>query len=328
MDKKIKVSVNIPAYNEEGCIGKAIESVLAQDYDDFELIIVDDGSQDNTAKIIKKYRDHPKVRCYFRKKHKGIGPTRNELLRLSQGKYISPYDADDIMLPGKLKRQAEFLDRNPPIGVVYGKALCMNKDNHIVKEKEFGSDYKKTWDLIDYVIPPGSAMIRRGKMLKIGGFNEYTDVNDDTDLFLKLAELTNIFFMDSFFSVYRIHKGNTWRFNKRRFKELKTVRNEAIKRRYKNRKPFFVNTNGRISVLNKRFISNAIDSQVIILDTETHNYYKLNETASIIWLFLERGKEITRIIDLIAKRFNVVDGKARNDVCSFLNMLKKSKILV
>lgn len=328
MTRKTKVSVNIPAYNEELFIGESIESVLSQDYEAFEVIVMDDGSEDNTAEIMKKYERHPKVRCYFRKRHKGIGATRNELLNLSQGKYISPHDADDVMLPKKLKKQAEFLDRHPEIGVVYGKAHVINEKGHTLKGREWGRDCKKTWDLLEYVIPHCSAMIRKDEMQKIGGYTEHTIADDDTDLFLKLAEVTKIYFVNVFFYIYRVHKGNAWRYNKNRFKELKMVRNEAIKRRYKNRKLFSVKINKKNLILNNKFISNVVNGKVLILDTETHDYYQLNKTASSIWMFLKKEKEIEEITGLFAKRFNLSKKNARNDVYSLIEGLKKSKILI
>ena len=326
--KKIKVSVNIPAYNEESFVEKSIESILSQDYDDFELLIIDDASRDNTAKIIKRYENHPKVRCYFRNRHKGIGFRRNELLGLSRGKYISPHDADDVMLPGKLKRQVKFLDENPGIGVVYGKALMMNKKGHVLKDRGFGSDCRKSWDLLRHVIPHCSAVIRKDKMQEIGGYTENTIADVDSDLFLKLAEVTKMHFINDFFYLYRVHKGNTYRFNKSRFKELKMIRNEAVKRRYKSRKVFSVRTNKENLILNNRFVSNFVDGRIIILNTEIGDYYNLNETASTIWLFLEKEKEIGEVIDLIAKRFNICSEKGQNDVYSFIGRLKKLKILM
>ena len=327
MIRKIKVSVNIPAYNEERFIRESIESVLSQDYKAFEIIVMDDGSEDNTAKIMKRYEWHPKVRCYFRKKNKGMGATRNELLNLSRGKYISLHDADDIMLPNKLKKQAKFLDSHPEVGVVYGKAKLLNAEGHILKGTAWGCDCKKTWDLLEYVIPPPSAMIRKEEMQKIGGYNEGTISEVDTDLFLKLAETTKIHFINDFFYLYRIHRGNTWRFNKNRFKEFKMVRDEAIKRRYKNRKSFSTKINGENLILNNRFISNIVDTEVIVFDTETGEHYNLNKTASIIWPLLEKEEDIGEIINLITKRLAINAKKAHDDVYSFISTLKKFKIL-
>src|SRR3989338_4042319 len=175
-NKKIKVSITIPAYNTSRFIAGTIESVLAQDYDRFEVLVIDDGKTDRTWDIKKRYRNHHKVKCFRNNKNLGVGSTRNRLVRLARGEYITPCDADDIMLPDNLKRSSGYLDTHPDIGAVYADILVIERgpgklrilNSPYIK----GRDCSKGWDLIyDLVNHPGS-MIRKSVILQVGGYDE------------------------------------------------------------------------------------------------------------------------------------------------------------
>src|SRR5437763_1560810 len=116
----MKVTVAMPAFNAAEFIGEAIDSILDQDFDSFELVLVDDGSTDATWKIMKKYAKHSKVRTYRNPHNLGAGATRNLLTRLAHGEYITPCDADDLLLPGVLRKFSHYLDNHPRVGAVYG----------------------------------------------------------------------------------------------------------------------------------------------------------------------------------------------------------------
>jgi glycosyltransferase involved in cell wall biosynthesis len=106
------VSVIIPAYNAGECIGRAIESVLGQSYPEYEIVVVDDGSTDNTAEIVRQYGD--KVR-YIYQKNAGVAVARNAGIAVARGDWIAFLDADDEWLPNKLKAQMDLLARNPEL---------------------------------------------------------------------------------------------------------------------------------------------------------------------------------------------------------------------
>ena len=112
----MKVSVIIPTFNREKYIGDAIESVLSQNIDGCELIVVDDGSTDNTQNVIQKYIADIK---YIRHNNQGIAKTRNVGMLAAQGEYIAYLDDDDIYYPYKLKLQTTILDNMPQIGMIY-----------------------------------------------------------------------------------------------------------------------------------------------------------------------------------------------------------------
>ena len=110
--RKPQVTVFIPVYNRRAFIGPAIESMLAQTFEDFELLIVDDGSTDGGLEIMRSYED-PRVRVVANERNQGIPKTRNRGLELARGEYIALLDSDDVSVPDRLARQVEFLDRNP-----------------------------------------------------------------------------------------------------------------------------------------------------------------------------------------------------------------------
>jgi glycosyltransferase involved in cell wall biosynthesis len=225
------------AYNASRFIKEAIDSVLSQDYDGFELLIMDDCSEDDTFDIIKKYKNHPKVKIYRNRKNLGVGATRNKLVRLSKGQYITPCDADDIMLPENLKTLGKFLDTHPDVGVVYADILIMEMDRkgktlkapHIFLDR----DINETWDLInDAVNHPGS-MMRKSIILKVSGYDETVYSVGDWALLLKLAEVTKFKYLkDRVYYIYRKHPKSLTRTDKRYNSDSFKIVSDAIKRRY------------------------------------------------------------------------------------------------
>lgn len=114
-----KVSVNIPVYNGEKTIARAVLSILSQDFKDFELIVVDDASTDGTPRVLAGFTD-PRLKVVRHERNQGISPARNSALRASSGDYIMVLDADDIALPGRMSRQVRALDEEPALDGVFG----------------------------------------------------------------------------------------------------------------------------------------------------------------------------------------------------------------
>lgn len=116
-NENTKLSIVIPVYNAEKYLEECIESCLNQTYQEFEIIIVNDGSTDNTVDIISKYKDNDKV-LYFKKDHNGIAETLNLGINNANGKYIVRMDADDIMLPNRLEHQIYYMETHPDIDIL------------------------------------------------------------------------------------------------------------------------------------------------------------------------------------------------------------------
>ena len=125
-----KVSVIIPSYNHEKYVRYAIESVLNQTFQDFEIVICDDGSTDNTVREIKKIKD-ARIKLITLKSNRGVSTAINECLRHIKGKYIAHLNSDDAFLSDKLKKQVAYLDDHPHIGVVFSYAQFIDEKGNV-----------------------------------------------------------------------------------------------------------------------------------------------------------------------------------------------------
>src|SRR3990170_2838516 len=111
-----KVSVIIPTYNREKYIVETLQSVFAQTFTDYEVIVIDDGSTDNTADVLRPYLDRI---VYIRKPNGGQGSARNVGIKVAKGEYIAFLDSDDLWMPEKLELQVKYLDNNKDAGLVF-----------------------------------------------------------------------------------------------------------------------------------------------------------------------------------------------------------------
>jgi len=243
-----KVTVTMPAYNASKYINEAIKSVLNQNYESFELLILDDGSTDNTWDVIQKYKKDPRVRIYRNKKNTGVAKTRNRLIRLAKGCYISICDADDLMLPGNLKTLSQYLDNHPRTGAVYGNILILNIDNknRLIKHPYIAkSDCAIKWDLLEKesLISHSGSMVRKREIFKIGGYDKTLIYLDDLSLWFRLSENTRIKHLRyGIYYIWRRHPssltrvaGQDLRYTKKMRvinKERLLIKEKAIRRRY------------------------------------------------------------------------------------------------
>lgn len=131
MDNYVTISVGMPVYNAEKHIRLAIKSILNQTFTDFELIITDDGSTDNTVKIIKSFKDS-RIKLYTDSQNRGIGFRLNQQINLASGQYFARMDADDLMFPNRLEIQLKYMQLNQSIDLIGGQAVVINDLNCIV----------------------------------------------------------------------------------------------------------------------------------------------------------------------------------------------------
>ena len=110
-----RVTVLMPVYNAAATVREAIESVLGQTYGDFQFLVIDDGSTDNSAEIIRSYGD-ARIRLEFNEVNVGVVSTLNRGLDMAQGEYVLRMDADDVCLPDRLSQQLKFMDKSPKVG--------------------------------------------------------------------------------------------------------------------------------------------------------------------------------------------------------------------
>lgn len=186
------VTVMMAAHRTERWIDQAIESILAQRFTDFELIIADDGSLDGTARIVREYSWHPRIRLIANPVQRGVSATRNRILREARGEFIAVCDSDDIALPDFLPRFASFLQRHPRVGWVYADRMGILPDGNRCNELYPARPPDGTAEFRANVIAHAGAMIRRKAMEEAGGYDESLLCTEDYDLALKIARKWSI----------------------------------------------------------------------------------------------------------------------------------------
>jgi glycosyltransferase involved in cell wall biosynthesis len=192
------VSVIIPAYNAEKFIAKTLESVLFQTYQNIEVLVVDDGSTDTTAEIVKSFVQKDSRVSLLLQSNAGVAAARNLAIEKSKGEYIAPIDADDIWYPQNLEKQVKCLTSSEPsVGVVYSWSVDINEKGLLVT----GGFYNSTIEgevytalVYKYFIGNASAsLIRRVCFAKVGGYScklklENAQGCEDWELSLRIAE--------------------------------------------------------------------------------------------------------------------------------------------
>lgn len=203
-----KVSVVITCYNYDQYIGDAVESVLAQTWQDFEIIVIDDGSTDNTRLVMDKYRDNKKI-CYTLQENQGASRARNRGLLESKGEFIAFLDADDMWLQDKLARQLELF-KDQAVGVVYTRRYWINPIGRIVDgdERTLRRGNILDYIFIDNIVCFSSAMVRKHLVDAVGGFDETLPMGMDYDLWVRLAALCKFDYVDQPLVKYRTGHAN------------------------------------------------------------------------------------------------------------------------
>lgn len=179
------VSIYIANHNYGRYIDQAIRSALAQSLPNFELIVIDDGSTDNSREIIESYRDHPRVIPIFQH-NQGLTVTNNIALRASRGKYIMRLDADDWLDPHILEVLSNVLERNPDVGMVFPDYYHVDPDGtviEVVRRHDFGEV-----TLRDQPAHGACTMIRRQCLLDLDGYDESLRCQDGYDLWVRFIE--------------------------------------------------------------------------------------------------------------------------------------------
>jgi len=183
------VSVIIPVYNRLEYISEAIESVLAQTYKDYEIIIVNDGSSVNVEKVLSPYRNTVK---YFHQNHLGTAAARNNGINHSSGEYIAFLDDDDLFESEKLEKQVKKLEADPNLGFVFSDFYYFETKNperkkiHSTKLSNVSRDEFANSYFIHHDLAVSSFLVRRKSIESIGLFDHNFDVNEDVDLWMRL----------------------------------------------------------------------------------------------------------------------------------------------
>lgn len=181
------ISVIIPTYNRAGRIGEAIESVIAQTGRDWELIVIDDGSTDDTEEVVRSFGDD-RIR-YVRQENRGVSASRNVGIEKAKGELIAFLDSDDRWEPRKLEVQKEFFDSNPAVHVCQTEEIWIRNGVRVNPMKKHakpsGWIFARCLDLC--LVSPSAVMLRRSVFDRIGAFDESLPACEDYDLWLRAA---------------------------------------------------------------------------------------------------------------------------------------------
>ena len=191
-----KVSIIIPTYNRLPMLKEAVNSVLAQQFEDMELIVVDDGSTDGTAEEMKQYGG--RVKLIQQSQNRGVSGARNKGILHARGKYVAFLDSDDLWVKGKLKIQVSFLDENPHYPICYTDEIWIRKGkrvNPMLKHSKYsGWIFEKCLPLC--IISPSSVVMKRTLFPRVGLFDEALPVCEDYDFWLRISARFPIFFIN------------------------------------------------------------------------------------------------------------------------------------
>ena len=181
-----KVTVIIPTFNRGYCLAESIQSVLDQSFTDFELIVVDDGSTDNTPEVMNQFSDIHKISM---KKNRGVSFARNRGMEQARGEWIAFLDSDDLWERHKLVTQMKWVERHPDCHAVYTDEIWIRNG---VRVNPMNKHRKYSGDIFRYCLPlcivsPSSVLLRAELLNEVGGFDESMPVCEDYDLWLRIA---------------------------------------------------------------------------------------------------------------------------------------------
>ncbi len=208
-----RVSVILPVYNGERYLGEAIESVLAQTFKDYELILVNDGSGDRTGVIARRYlRRWPDRIVYIEQENAGVAVARNRGIASARGEFLAVLDADDLFLPEKLERQVRFLDGHPEVGALSTWFEVIDAaGNWMYEIRRTEGAVGIAWFLhfFNYLGGNSQLMFRRTLVESVGGYEQEHWGYEDRQIYLKLMGSTRFHVLPEILMRYRSHGENT-----------------------------------------------------------------------------------------------------------------------
>lgn len=203
------VSVLVPSYNHAEYIAQTIQSVFNQTYNNIELIVIDDGSTDNSVDLLSQLQTQFSFK-FISRENKGLINTLNEGLNIAKGKYFCVIASDDIFTNQKIELQVKFMEANDDYALCYGKMKIINKHGEFIKNMKSSSARSGNifYNLYrrNFITAP-TVMLNKDILLDTGGYsNDYSI--EDYPLWLKLSKSYKIGFIDEFLVYYRIHEKN------------------------------------------------------------------------------------------------------------------------
>lgn len=211
-----RVTAAIPTHNRAALVVEALESVLAQTYDDLEIIVVDNGSTDDTAERLAPYLDRI---AYVKQEDRGRAGARNRAIAEATGEYVAFLDSDDLWLPDRLARQVPVLDTDPSVALVHGHVEAIDDAGRVLPAQT--RELQRLWaaaprtprSYASYALEcrcfTSTVLVRRSVLEELGGYDETVGL-EDLDLYLRLALRHRIAFLDGApLARYRYHDSQT-----------------------------------------------------------------------------------------------------------------------
>lgn len=204
------VSVIIPNYNYGRFLAQTIDSVLAQNYPNIEIIVVDDGSSDESVEVLESYGDKIK---WFKQQNSGVSVARNRGIKESRGEFIALLDSDDVWLPEKIEKQIKLFLEDPEIGLVHCGFVDFDNEGNRHAEHLDGMKGRVAEDMLRYqrsvILGGGSAVVFKKKMFdEIGGFSLNISPAEDWEFYYQAARRCKVGFVAEVLMEYRIHGNN------------------------------------------------------------------------------------------------------------------------
>lgn len=210
----MRVSICIPNYNHGMFIGKAIQSVLDQTYQDFEIIVVDDCSTDNSEEVIKSFKD-PRIKFFRNERNLGMVPNTNKALKLAKGEFIGILNSDDYY-GQKMIETALKMFENPSVGFTYSSYVVVNESGGIITKVEscpcdkiFKSKEGFKRLAISNVAPPSGVIARKKCYEAVGSFDDEFPYCHDWNMWLRLSLKYDFACLSDYLLYYRMHSRNT-----------------------------------------------------------------------------------------------------------------------
>lgn len=200
-----RVSVLMTVYNGEPYLAAAIDSVLAQSFPDWELILVENGSIDLSPSIVREYND-PRIRVFSMENNVARITALRYAFDQARGEYVAVLDADDIALPERLIKQVNYMDKNPDVALVGSWSQCIDEYNEVFGEHTAPTSHEALQDCLGWVNPivHSSVMYRKELAIRVGGYPENLVIGHDLGLVLALSQHFKIGMIDEMLCQLRV----------------------------------------------------------------------------------------------------------------------------
>jgi len=231
-----KINVIIPVYNYGKYLRQAIQSVLSQQFDDYEIIVINDGSTDNTAEVLREFESHPKIRLITHKKNQGLVRSCHEAIEASTGEYIVRLDADDYFDENALLVLSNVLDNNSEVGLAYPDYFLISEEGKVldhVRLPKVGEEVK----LFDLPANGAGTMFRRSCYEAVGGYDLSLRLEDNYDLWLKFLNRFKAYNVNLPLFYYRRHGSNMTLNSEKILEARRYVKQSFVARELKGAKP-------------------------------------------------------------------------------------------